>query len=109
MELLVNPWTFYIIDVINKLWMLDFCILLFSFMMIVVLVAKVDIGKTSRGNISRDVKWLKFFIVLTIISLVLFIIVPDKKTTYKMLISSYVTTDNVQQIEDIVDKFIESR
>lgn len=109
MELLVNPWIFYIIDVINKLWMLDFCILLFSFMMVVILVAKVDAGKTSGKSISKDIKWLKFFIVLTIISLVLFIIVPDKKTTYKMLISSYVTTDNVQQIKDIVDKLTESR
>lgn len=51
---------------------------------------------------------LKIFFFIFAVFLVLYVAIPTKDTMYKMLISSYITPDNINNIHEMVIKDINS-
>lgn len=112
---IINPWLFYAADVIHgvKIVMILVCIALaltslsylgcFSDAM-----ENADIGYPERQTyINRTKKHLhkfKVFLVGTIVSIILTILIPSKKLIYTMTISSMLTPDTVEYVYETTGK-----
>ncbi|KXB91777.1 hypothetical protein HMPREF3191_00891 [Veillonellaceae bacterium DNF00626] len=100
-EPIILPWTIYIIDVCNSisavamfLSVLGVFATMFAF--IVIYVDDVDI---IQGK-----KLLKRLMIFTTVSIIVTIIVPDKRVGYTMLATQYITEENVLKAADMVDR-----
>lgn len=118
MEPIINPWIFYVIDVVDALNFILPLLVFFS------LFPAVLLGVCSMGVYDRDewenclsLKWVKNLVICGIVALLFSIIIPSKETMYKMLIAQQVTPNNIEYIHDtvltdinsIVDKIVESK
>ena len=84
------------LDVINNLVFITLAFVLFSLGGMYVLEERVR--EEIRANKS---KVMLVFVAFAISSLIV-VIVPTKDAMYKMLIASYVTTDNIQMVNDAI-------
>lgn len=86
---IINPWFFYLVDVIPKIGTALF--ILSAISIVVCALNLVDL--LERGmNINSNKKHLLFFVIMMIIS----ILFPKEETIYKMGIASITTTENVK-------------
>nr|DAK76808.1 MAG TPA: hypothetical protein [Bacteriophage sp.] len=83
---IINPWLFYLVDVIGNLKIM--CCLFPLAILCVVLLWGVCDEDTNEEKLTNLFK--KWFIV-TIVSLTFSLFLPSKKTCYQMMISSQVT------------------
>lgn len=116
--MIINPWIFYVIDILGALeW---FCIFICITAMICIFVATfiiynvdffVDTNEESNNVVNKCIKYIKKLVCVIIASALLIVMIPQKQTMYTMLVSSYVTTDNVEiatnVIKDSVDYIFE--
>ena len=110
MEPIINPWIFYVINVICNLNIL-FVALAISLLLGIVYFVSFWLESDSCGwddksnkNKALATKWLKRLIVLLILDTVVFVFIPSKETMITMLVSNYVTPDNIQIVQgNIVD------
>lgn len=60
------------------------------------------IDEYAREEIEKNKVIVKFVFIAFVVSLLITLLVPTKDTMYKMLIASYVTTDNIQIVNDAI-------
>jgi hypothetical protein len=94
---IINPWLFYLVDVIGNLKIM--CCLFPLAILCVVLLWGVCDEDTNEEKLTNLFK--KWFIV-TIVSLTFSLFLPSKKTCYQMMISSQVTEENIKKAEDVI-------
>lgn len=86
---IINPWFFYLVEVIPKIGTTLFIISAIS----IVTCALNLVDHLEKGmSINSNKKHLLFFVVMMIIS----ILFPEEETIYKMGIASITTTENVK-------------
>lgn len=95
-EPIISPWIFYLINVVSgvkvacALTLIWGCIgLVFDF-----------IKYSYNGNYT---KWNKAFMWMALVSIFLLIFVPSRDTMYKMIVSSYITPNNIIKARETVD------
>lgn len=94
---IINPWLFYLIDLITNLKLAFFVApLLFLAFLVIYLGVTVDDGETINA------KWIKTFIIFTTVSLTLAFLLPSKKTCYQMMAASQVTEENIKSAEEVI-------
>lgn len=103
MEQIINPWIFYLIEISENI---KICLGL----VLVVLFFITLIRCTMSSDFEDDPiykKKNKRYIIATCIVLATTAIIPSKETMYTMLVSNYVTYDNIEKasnaIKDSVD------
>lgn len=106
-EPIINPWLFYLADVVSAL---KFILLVLSVGLVIgssVYLAVWNEDREYRSNSEENIKlrktWLKgakMCLISAIITFIVGMIVPTKKTLYAMTISSALTPDTVQLIYD---------
>lgn len=112
---IINPWLFYAADVIHaiKIVMILVCIALALTSLLYLgcfsdSMENAEIGYPERQTyINRAKKHLhkfKVFLVGTIISVVLTILIPSKNLIYTMAISSMLTPDTVEYVYETTGK-----
>jgi hypothetical protein len=98
---IINPMYLYLIEVLHNLDVLNqavFVILsIITFMLIVVYPEGV-----TNGDDKIIKKYMCICGVVWLLSLIIYVFVPTKDAMYKMLIASYVTTDNIQIVNDAI-------
>lgn len=106
---IINPWTFYIIDLLDKFrevsvvifWVVIFTILIVGFF------ALLEGDYWEDETILKLKKAFKFSIITLIVSSLMYVAIPSKDVMYKMLVAKYVTYENVDKatntIKDSVD------
>lgn len=101
---IINPWLFYLVDVIG-----NFKLACFALMLITVLgfgaTTLIEVGETSDELELDEVKVIKTLkkIVIVVALLITFdMFLPSKKTCYQMVIASQVTEENVKKAEDVI-------
>ena len=113
MHYIINPWVFYLLEVIDTL---DTCcgIVLAVFTVVFFVYALVwfiNFGCWDEGTIS-PMQILKKFKVLLIIVILANALIPSEDTIYKMMITSQVTTENIdtakETIQDVADYIIDA-
>lgn len=99
---IINPWIFYLIDVLVNIN--DLCVLAI-FILLIALGAYAFVVFLSESKMSKKV--FKTCVVLLVISGVVASFIPSEETCYKMLISSVVTTDNLETASDVIRESVD--
>lgn len=86
MSPIISPWIIYFIGMTEPL------IIMMGITAIASLVCLI--ASSSDG----EVKNAKVSLIVLVISVLALIVVPSKETCYKMLVASYITTDNVKAV-----------
>lgn len=121
MEPLISPMYLYLIDLLNTVRDISFIgLLLFATIcFLAMLTFFEEDGTNSSKNVSSEndeieltekdkILILKILFFIFAVFLILYIVIPTKDTMYKMLISSYITPDNINNIHEMVIKDINS-
>lgn len=104
MKPIINPWLFYIVDVID-----NFKLACFILILIVVIsfgaIFLIEIGEAadeSELDEVKVIKTLKKMVVVVVLLMTFNMLLPSKKTCYQMMIASQVTDNNIQKAEDVI-------
>lgn len=101
---IINPWIFYLISTLSGLTAIAAIVLIISVIGLIVSSAEEDLP----NNFPKP----KFFIITLIISILMLIFIPTEDTAYKMLVSSQVTSENIEiagnTAKEVVDYIVDS-
>ena len=110
MEPIINPWIFYVINVVCNLHFITGLLGTLSFGAIIVLViywvftSDDKWNESAKENKRLAAKWAKRLGVFFIVDTAIGVFIPSKETMITMLVSNYVTPDNIQAVQgNIVD------
>ena len=109
----ISPWLFYIIDLLDKLR--EVAIIVFWITVVTILItgfiALLEGEYWEDKIIQKLKKALKLSVIPIVISSVMYVTIPSKDVMYKMLVSKYVTYENIDKatntIKDGVDYIFE--
>lgn len=100
---IINPMYLYLIEVLHNFDVLNQGLfLLLSIAMFILAGCFVDVDKRTEEEIAALKWWIKVIGVIWLVSLSICIFVPTKDMMYKMLLAHYVTTDNIQLVNDAI-------
>lgn len=101
---IVDPMYLYLIEVLHNLDVLNQGVFLLASIILGLLVfmyvsMKYDLP---GSDLSEVKKYLKIVIGVWLVTAIIAIFVPTKDAMYKMLLAHYVTTDNIQLVNDAI-------
>ena len=101
---IISPWTFYLINLVDGA--LIIFVIIFVFCAVAAGVTGLAFFDAPDCELEEGAKkWFKRFVICTIISLIMIIVIPSKETCYQMLAAKMVTYENVglavRKIEEI--------
>ena len=110
MTYIINPWFFYFVNLLGSFWTLISIVLFLAiigavgFCVCWLMEAYVSDFFVHDDNESPFAKFckkiIKVSVIVTIISAVLMVAVPSEETVNKMMISSFITKENVEKIKE---------
>lgn len=104
MKPIINPWLFYLVDVIGNFKSSCFVLLLIIVIGFGATVI-IEIGEAADElelDTVKVIKTLKRMAVVGVLLMTLNMLLPSKKTCYQMMIASQVTEENVKKAEDVI-------
>lgn len=100
---IINPMYLYLIEVLHNIDVLNQGLfLLLSIAMFILAGLYIGVDEMPEEEIVSLKWWTKAIGAIWLVSLSICIFVPTKDVMYKMLIASYVTTDNIQIVNDAI-------
>ena len=105
MEPIINPLYIYLISIISTLKTGLAFIMLFAGLAFIAVGMLYFLGEITNKKIGKRI--LKTVTITFIVSLLIYIFVPDEDTCYKMMAASIVTPDNIETVKDETIKTIE--
>ena len=100
---IINPMYLYLIEVLHNIDVLNQGLFwLLSVAMFILAFCCVGINEEEEKNIATLKWWAKIIGTAWLASLMICIFVPTKDMMYKMLLAHYVTTDNIQIVNDAI-------
>lgn len=119
MEPVISPMYLYLIDLLSTIRDVSFIgLLLFGVICLLAMLTFFDDDNSLELSSSKNNKTeltekdkitiLKIFFFIFIVFFILYVAIPTKDTMYKMLISSYITPDNINNVHEMVIKDINS-
>lgn len=102
MKPIINPWWFYLVDVIGSfkigcLVLLVFGVLGFGATMLLEYDEVLD-----ESDEVKVIKTLKKMVIVGALVITFDMFLPTKETCYKMMVASQVTEENIQKAEDVI-------
>ena len=117
MTYIINPWFFYFANLLDSFWTLVSIVLFLAIIGAVgfsvwwLMEAYNSDFFVHDDNESPFAKFckkmIKASVIATIISAVLMIVVPTEETVNKMIISSFVTKENVEKTKEVAKEIID--
>ena len=113
---IINPWIFYLMHLINGLHIVSIiCTAIFAILLLGIVLLLFFLWIEDEGEddsfFKHTKKSFKPILIFLIISLSVFIITPDKKTAYTMLIANYITENNIEagkeEVKEIIDYVVD--
>ena len=110
MTYIINPWFFYFASLLDSFWTLASIVLFLAIIGAVgfsvwwLMEAYVsdffvhDDKETPFANFCKKI--IKVSVIVTIISAVLMVAVPSEETVNKMMISSFITKENIEKAKE---------
>lgn len=99
MKPIINPWLFYLIDVIFSFRVLSIVIVMLIFLSFAIDIIKYDMDELDEV---KAIKILKKKVIVIALLITFAIFLPSKKTCYQMIIASQITDTNIQKAEDVI-------
>ena len=109
MKPIINPWLFYLVDMIGSFQILSILIVLLIIISFAIEILKYDEAMEAMDELYK-VKVIKTFKkkVIVIALLITFaIFLPSKDTCYKMMVASQITDNNIQKAEDTIKNSVD--
>lgn len=103
MKPIINPWLFYLVDMIDSLKFE--C--LFIPLLFLLYMALIAYTKEEAFNEEKIVKAVKKLIICAGLMFTVESFLPSKETCYKMMVASQVTEENIQKAEDTIEKTVD--
>lgn len=112
--MIINPWIFYVINVLVSLEDFLFIMALVAILAIAIsylfaMSEKQEIEDAKDRGKEKDtemynklISWFKKSVIAFVICSAIVIAIPAKETMYTMLVSSYVTTDNIKTATEVI-------
>ena len=99
---IINPFWFYLIDVLGNLKDISGSLVLILFAVLVVLFLSWLI------DVEKDIsKWLKYSLIVTFLCIGVNIVIPSEKTMYTMMVANVVTYENVEKATDAISESVD--
>ena len=100
---IIDPMYLYLIEVLHNIDVLNQGLfLLLSIAMFILTVCYVGASEMPDEDVAALKWWSKIIGAAWLASLMVSIFVPTKDAMYKMLLAHYVTTDNIQLVNDAI-------
>lgn len=111
---IINPWIFYLIDVLstlkhNSAIIAGVSILAFCATCLIAAIAKSEshYDNDSARLATLSVKALKKILIVICISAGVYTVTPSEETMYKMLVAQYVTYENVDKATESIKEGVD--
>ena len=98
---IINPMYLYLIEVLHNLDVFNQGVFILTSAILFVLVV-VYSESVKYGDEKKLKKYIYICGFVWLISLIICVFVPTKDAMYKMLLAHYVTTDNIQIVNDAI-------
>lgn len=108
MKPIINPWLFYIVDLLDGLKTL--CIIAVPVLVVVIGFLTVtidDLGRGEEKELKSARRTRKIVILFSIFLLIVIPFIPNKETCYKMMVASQITDNNIQKAEDTIKNSVD--
>lgn len=99
MKPIINPWLFYIVDVIDSF---KFTIFLLLMLFTLIFGVQAVIENNNEEDEVKVIKVIKKMFIVVTLGLTFSTFIPSKKTCYQMMVASQVTEENIQKAEDVI-------
>ena len=110
MTYIINPWFFYFVNLLGSFWTLISIVLFLAIIgavgfsvwwLMETYNSDFFVHDDNESPFSKFCKKIiKVSVIVTIISAVLMVAVPSEETVNKMMISSFITKENVEKIKE---------
>lgn len=104
MKPIINPWLFYLVDVIDNFKLA--CLVLLLIIAIgfgaTVLIEVGGAADELELDEAKVIKTLKKMVVAGVLLITFDMLLPSKKTCYQMMVASQVTEENIKSAEDVI-------
>ena len=101
MKPIINPWLFYLVDMIGSFQILSILIVLLIIISFAIEILKYDEAMDELDKV-KVIKTFKKKVIVIALLITFAIFLPSKDTCYKMMIASQVTDNNIQKAEDVI-------
>ena len=107
MKPIINPWLFYLVDVIGNFKLVCFALLLLAVLGLgVTTIIRYDEAEEELDEMEL-IKNLKKMVIVAALLITFSIFLPSKKTCYQMMIASQITDNNIQKAEDVIKESVD--
>lgn len=113
---IINPWIFYLIEVLNGLKEVSVVVIFMTIIMLICIgiatlwLRSEDSLYRSDENASTIKACIRAFKKLSIVACVItsvYIVTPSEETMYKMLVAQYVTYENVDKATESIKEGVD--
>lgn len=113
---IINPWTFYLIDVLSTLKGVSrfaTFITIFALIFIAIITAYFKVQDSCYGSennievIEILTRFFKKLLIVACIAISVFIVTPSEETMYKMLVAQNVTYENVDKVQEEIKETVD--
>lgn len=103
---IINPWMFYLVDMIGSFQILSILIALLIIISFAIEIVKYDEAMDELDKV-KVIKTFKKKVIVIALLITFAIFLPSKKTCYQMMIASQVTEENIQKAEDTIKETVD--
>lgn len=113
---IINPWTFYLIDVLSTLKGVSrfaTFITIFALIFIAIITTYFKVQDSCYGSennievIEILTRFFKKLLIVACIAISVFIVTPSEETMYKMLVAQNVTYENVDKAQEEIKETVD--
>jgi len=117
----INPWVFYVIDLIVSIQIVCICVavaggIIWAIGLLIgpeIIDEITDTKEKKEAYLKTFWKWIKRFPLIFLICIGIAVVTPSEETMYKMMIASKISTEDVdhviERLDDVVDAIIKSK
>ena len=98
---IINPWLFYLVDMIGSFQILSILIVLLIIISFAIEILKYDEAMDELDEV-KVIKTLKKKVIVIALLITFAIFLPSKDTCYKMMVASHITDTNIQKAEYVI-------
>ena len=99
---IINPMYLYLIEVLHNLDAINQLVFGVLAFIVIFCSCMYALDESAREAINENKSKVALLFVAFMISSLIAVLVPTKDAMYKMLIASYVTTDNIQMVNEAI-------
>lgn len=112
MKPIINPWFFYLVNLLDRVLIVTIIVLIISTIGVVfTLFVLSDECCSDEEEAKTCKKWNKISMIALLISTFMLVATPSKETVYEMVVASYITENNIEaakdNAKDLVDYIID--